>query len=425
VNIPVENIEIPDPSPYVDETKIQELADSIREQGLSHPIIVRPANSSGKWILVSGEKRLLAFKRLGLAEIKAEARDLDAHKGRELRIHENLKRFNLPWFEEVTLIEELHRLRQSEHGIASSGRPKKNEEKTGWSLRDTAEELGMGIGVISEDLTLARALKANPNLAKTEDKKTALRLARIAVQRYESELVAGLPVQFDVNTVYLGDSSNVLKQFPPNSIDHCITDPPWIKFFDPSLRLDERTLPVFRELYRVLKHGSFLYVFCGLDDYHYYAGTDMPNPKAPGETIHTPGELEKIGFTVSATPVIWQKLNSLSRRGVRPWEYERDFEFIVVAVKGSPALTSGTLFSGIKKFAIVHNMHAIHPNEKPVELIEDILNDCSYEGNIIVDPFGGSGVLGDACKKKSRKYIICERDKKFYEGICKRLGQEL
>jgi DNA modification methylase len=64
----------------------------------------------------------------------------------------------------------------------------------------------------------------------------------------------------------------------------------------------------------------------------------------------------------------------------------------------------------------------IHPNEKPISLIEDLVTDCSYEGNVIVDPFGGSGVLAEACKKNKRKYVVCERDRKSYEAICKRMG---
>jgi site-specific DNA-methyltransferase (adenine-specific) len=63
----------------------------------------------------------------------------------------------------------------------------------------------------------------------------------------------------------------------------------------------------------------------------------------------------------------------------------------------------------------------IHPNEKPVELIKEILNDCSYPGNIILDTFGGSGVLGQACKETDRKYLIMERDRATYEKIVRRL----
>jgi len=425
VKIAVEHIVIIDPTTDIDMEQLNELKNSMDEQGLSHPIIVRPANGSG-YILASGEKRLLAARLLGWTEIEADIRQIDERRSREVRIHENLKRFNLPWWDQVKLVEELHTMRQSEHGIAQRGRPTKEEavapkEERGWSIRDTAEELGVGIGPLSEDLSLARHLRTDPTLKNVKDKKTAIRLVRIAAGRHQAEIEASLPRTFEADQVFFGDSASILHSFPDSSIDHCITDPPWIKFFEPSLRIDERTLPVFKELHRVLKYGSFLYVFCGLDDYNYYAGTTKPNPDNPSETVRVAGELEKLGFHVANTPVIWEKEKSLSRRGVRPWEYDRDFEFIVVAVKGSPALVSSRRLSGIKQFAIVPSVSLSHPNEKPQELIEDIITDCSYEGQIIIVPFGGSGVMALAARRHNRRYVICEREKKYYDNICNRI----
>jgi DNA modification methylase len=123
----------------------------------------------------------------------------------------------------------------------------------------------------------------------------------------------------------------------------------------------------------------------GLDDYSYYCGYDRRDPEA---RFYTWGELEKIGFRISKTPLIWHKTNTLSRRGVKAWEYDRDFEFIIVATKGNPALTSPTSISGVKSFPVVPVKNLIHPNEKPLT-IKSILSDCSYEGNVILDPFGG------------------------------------
>ena len=425
MKIPTADIEIVNPSANVDEETLQNLTDSIREQGLSHPVIVRPANTLGKYILASGEKRLLAFRRLEWLEIEADVRKIDERKGKEIRLHENLKRFNLPWYEQVVLVKELHDLRQEEHGQAALGRPVKEAPK-GWSIRDTAEELGVGIGPLSEDLGLARALEKDPSLAKVSDKKTAIRIMRIRINQYEAEEHAALPVSGEraglVDQVFFGDSADVLKQLPSSSIDHCITDPPWIKYFDPRLTIDKRTLPVFRELYRVLKANAMLYIFAGHDDVVYYSGYDTVDPIDPSRTLHIKGELDKIGYSVSSTPIMWQKLKSLSRRGMRAWEYARDFEFIIVAAKGSPTLTSIGQLSSVKSFDIVPPVSMVHPNEKPVALIQDLLADCSYEGNIILDPFGGSGVLGAACKGTGRHFVVIERERDVYEKICKRLG---
>jgi len=420
MKLSIAEIEVENPTPEVDPEQLQGITDSFLEVGQSHPIIVRPAN--GKYLLVSGEKRLLAAIKLGWTEIESEIREVSLDDGKVIRLHENLRRFNLPWWEQVVLVEQLHLLRQGQHGVAPSGRPKQ-DEKQGWSLRDTAAELGSALGTLSEDLTLARALRNDPTLSKVKDKKTAIRLARIAVQRYESELEAGLAPKFGYDQVFFGDSASILKQLPPNSINHAITDPPWIRFFDNSLRLDDRTLPVFKELYRVMRFNSFVYIFCGLDDYDYYAGHTEPDKNNPAERVQVSGKLQDIGFNVSNTPIIWQKENSLTRRGVRAWEYDRDFEFIIVAAKGNPTLTTSRRLSGIKSFPIVPPVKMIHPNEKPLALIEDIITDCSYENEIIIDPFAGSGVLAEACIRTKRKYTLCERDKSSYDGILKRIEE--
>jgi site-specific DNA-methyltransferase (adenine-specific) len=431
MQIAVAAIDIPNPTVDIDEKILAEMTDSIKEQGLSHQIIVRPANIKGRYLLASGEKRLLAVRRLGLTTIEADVRDITENKAKELRLHENLRRFNLPWHEQVVLVEELHRLRQEEHGAATRGRPTVQPASApppakGWSIKDTAAELGIGVGNLSEDLGLARALRSNPTLAKVQDKKTAIRLMRVAAQQFVDEREAQAPKNVAErtlsNSIFFGDSVEILKQLPKNSIDCCITDPPWIKFFDAKLRIDERTVPVFKELYRVLKPNSLIYIFAGYDDFAYYAGLSTPDPSNPGETIHRPGELEKLGYNVATTPLIWQKLKSLSRRGVRAWEYARDFELIVVAAKGTPALTSQGQMSAIKPFDIVPPASSVHPNEKPTALIKQLLDECSYEGNIVIDPFAGSGVLGVACRALKRNYVMIERDRSFYEKICKRMG---
>jgi DNA modification methylase len=400
-------------------SEIEDIAASLKDIGLSHPVIVR-ANGEGDYILVSGEKRIRAAQVLGWKEIESEVRNVTEVEGKIIQTHENLKRHNLPWWESAALIEALHKYRQEQHGTGQTGRPKQDEGKQGWGQRDTERELGIAIGSVSDSLKLAAAVRTNPALKNIKDKKTAIRLVRIEASRIQAEEEAGLPTNLDVNCAYLGDSATILSALPAQCIDHCITDPPWINFFEESLVLDQRTIPVFKEIYRVLQHQGFLYIFCGLDDYSYYCGYDRRGTR--GEVIHTNGELEKIGFKVSKTPIIWHKTSSLSRRGVRSWEYDRDFEFIIVATKGSPSLTSPVVLSGVKPYNVVPSMKLIHPNEKPVELLKDLIKDCSYEGNIILDPFGGSFATAQAARELKRRFIVCERDKKTYDLGRKRIG---
>lgn len=434
MKIEIEQIEyvVPDLTKEVDqaadttkkslENQLAELADSMKEQGQLQAISVRAANSNGKTYAVNyGLMRILAAKRLGWTEIEATVEDMTPRQAEIRRCHENLKRMNLPWHEQAVQTERLHTLRQEEHGVAKSGRPARNEEKKGWSVRDTAEELGIALGTISEDINLAQAVRANPSLRAIQDRKTAIKLIKQEVRREQARVDADAPKTIDVNEVYLGDSASILARLPDCSVDGVWTDPPWLSFFDASLTRDARTFPVFKEVFRVMKFNTLCYIVIGFEDLPHYAGYERM--LEDGKTEHVPGELERIGFQVSKTPVLWKKVNALSRRGVKSWEYDRDFEIVVVAAKGSPVLTSPTRLSGIKEYPVVPSRSLIHPHEKPVELVKSFIKDSTYEGNIVLDPFAGSGVTGSACQALKRSYILIERDKERYDKILKRLGK--
>jgi hypothetical protein len=421
MNIKVTNIFLEDiqlrEGVEINEEEIISLAESIKEKGMFHMPIVRPSNlpfdASGKrkeWIVIYGDKRIRALIHNG--ETWAEVgvtENITEEEARELYLDENLKRKNLDWYDEAALTQELHTLRQLKHGGQNHrGRPKAGT--TVWGIDDTARELQRAVGMVSEDLLLVRAVSQDPSLRNIKDRQTAVRLARVAAKRIITEEEANLPsrkIIVEPGQVFLGNAAEVLSKFPDYSFDHCITDPPWIKYVDQKLTKDADTMPVFKELYRVLKTDSFLYMFVGIDDYEIYRR-----------------ELPKLGFKVSKTPLIWHKTNSMSRIGVASWEYGRNFEFILLAVKGNPALTNPTQMEAVFTSKVVPTKHLIHPNEKPVELIETLIDHCSYEGSFFIEPFGGSFAHVEALKNKGRKWIAIEREKPFYENGLKRLGME-
>jgi site-specific DNA-methyltransferase (adenine-specific) len=420
MRILVERITNNIPVTWESDKEKDEFLESLRDQGQLHAIIVRPLNNPlDGYEVVTGAKRHEAARLLGWTEIDAEVKEPNDVDAKIMRVHENLHRHNLPWYEAVVLVQQLHELRQQQHGKKEGvGRPKKDEKV--WGVRDTASELSLSIGGVSEDLSLARAVAYDPSLKNIKDRKTAIKLVRRTAKRMQSETMAAMAeVEFGSDEIYLGDSAEVLGHFPEETFDVCITDPPWLNFFDPRLTVDERTLPVFKELYRVMKADSFLYVIVSVDDFVYYGGYDYLDDA--GNKQHRRGALEKIGFRIAKTPVFWQKENSLSRRGVRTWEYDRDFEFIMVAAKGNPVLARTGNISAFKPFPQVPPAHLIHPNEKPIGLLIDIVEDCSFKGSIIVDPFGGSGVTAAACIKTDRRYVVIERDKNSYDAIAERL----
>jgi site-specific DNA-methyltransferase (adenine-specific) len=65
-----------------------------------------------------------------------------------------------------------------------------------------------------------------------------------------------------------------------------------------------------------------------------------------------------------------------------------------------------------------------HPTEKPVRLAERIIQLISEPGDIILDPFMGSGSFGIACVNTNRKYIGIEINQKYFDIACERIKKE-
>lgn len=65
--------------------------------------------------------------------------------------------------------------------------------------------------------------------------------------------------------------------------------------------------------------------------------------------------------------------------------------------------------------------HGIHPTEKPVSLMAEIIGLFSNPGDLICDPFMGSGTTGVACIKRGRRFVGIERDPKYFDIACERI----
>tara|TARA_B100001250_G_scaffold414156_1_gene450980 strand:- start:8377 stop:9240 length:864 start_codon:yes stop_codon:yes gene_type:complete len=90
--------------------KLNELADSIKENGLIQPIVVRPdKKESGKYEIVAGERRWLASKKAGLHEVPVVVLDLTDNQTLEIAIIENIQRQDLNCIEEGRAYERLRK----------------------------------------------------------------------------------------------------------------------------------------------------------------------------------------------------------------------------------------------------------------------------------------------------------------------------
>ena len=90
------------PRKTFDKENLQELTDSIREQGIIQPIVVRPdKNNAGKYEIIAGERRWLASQNAGLHEVPVVILNVDDVKSLEFAIVENVQRQDLNPVEEA------------------------------------------------------------------------------------------------------------------------------------------------------------------------------------------------------------------------------------------------------------------------------------------------------------------------------------
>ncbi len=90
------------PRQYFSEEKLEELANSIKKNGIIQPIAVRPNKTeNGKYEIVAGERRWIAAQRAGLHEIPVTILDLSDAESLEVAIVENIQRDDLNPIEEA------------------------------------------------------------------------------------------------------------------------------------------------------------------------------------------------------------------------------------------------------------------------------------------------------------------------------------
>jgi site-specific DNA-methyltransferase (adenine-specific)/modification methylase len=68
---------------------------------------------------------------------------------------------------------------------------------------------------------------------------------------------------------------------------------------------------------------------------------------------------------------------------------------------------------------------ALHPTQKPEELLKRIILGFSNESDIILDPFAGSGTTPYIAKKYNRNFIAIEKEEKYAKAIIKRLNSSI
>lgn len=233
----------------------------------------------------------------------------------------------------------------------------------------------------------------------------------------------------ETNKIICGDCLEVLKTLPDESIDAIITDPPYMisqsgksigrkslssKSWkrEMNIKLDfgvwdnfhseeeffNFTESWFKECVRVLKPKGWMYIFFDKQKIGYFDLLLSKKYGMKGRTIFS---------WLKSNPVpSFRKVNWLSAS-----------EFIWVGSKGECRLKNFLQQKEMFNYMITPNKSSYgetkHPTEKPIVLIEKLIKVNSNEGDIILDPFLGSGTTAVACLKLNRDFIGIEKEDEY------------
>lgn len=129
--------------------------------------------------------------------------------------------------------------------------------------------------------------------------------------------------------------------------------------------------------------------------------------------------MPKFGFDREAI-MVWEKAGP--GMGDLRIPFGMGCEFILMFRKGVAELKTKRR-NGILHHDQVSARNLIHPHEKPLPLLEDLIKASTDEGDFVVDPFGGSGSLVRAARRVRRSAVAIEYDEKNYTLAKKALDE--
>ena len=125
--------------------------------------------------------------------------------------------------------------------------------------------------------------------------------------------------------------------------------------------------------------------------------------------------------------LVWQKTNPMPRNITR--RYVQDMEFAIWAVKKGAKWTFNKpdcepyLRSVFQTSTVSGSEKLGHPTQKSLKLMERILEIHTNPGELILDPFMGSGTTGEAAVRLNRKFLGIEKDNDFFKMAEQRLAK--
>ena len=216
----------------------------------------------------------------------------------------------------------------------------------------------------------------------------------------------------------MGNSLEIMKKIPDSSIDLIVTDPP----YDISATNGGGTINKIKKLnqslnglveaditngYDIVSFGNeFIRIMSEINIYIWCNKKQIP------EYFDFYVRKHKCKFDI----ICWHKTNALPTYSNK---YLSDTEYLLYFRKGKGKCFPQS-YEDAKTFYIApinqkDKKIFHHPTIKPLDITEKIIRNSSKEGQIIFDPFMGSGTTGVACMNLNRSFIGGEINKEYYE----------
>lgn len=208
-----------------------------------------------------------------------------------------------------------------------------------------------------------------------------------------------------LNKILGGNCIEVMHRIPSESVHLVVTDPPYgVRYQSRDGRriIGDDTFdwlyPAFEQMYRVLKKNSFCLSFYGwqrADTFLY--------------------RWRKVGFRPVSHFVFTKRY--ASKKGYVSAHHEMAY----LLVKGEPQKPSQPP-SDVQPWRYTGNR--LHPTQKPVESLKTIIESYSKPGDVVLDPFAGSGSTAVAARALGRLYIGIEKDRSYARIAQERLAKQ-
>lgn len=205
----------------------------------------------------------------------------------------------------------------------------------------------------------------------------------------------------------LGDCRDALPTLP--RVDAILTDPPYGIEYVSSWRKrgptemltadDAAPVDVIMAMANILNEGGAMYLATRFD-----------------VAAQWNRAVREAGLTLK-TPIFWDKGNHTS--GDLDGDFGAQVEIFIFAHKGRHKLRGPRLAN---LWRIPRDPAGEHPTPKPVALMERMVGCSTDRGNIVLDPFMGSGSTGVAAVKTGRKFFGVEIEPRYFDIACRRIA---